>query len=50
MEEALSCYKRLQVATALEGTENKLGLQGKRRAAIVQLSSALRLRIQVGQP
>lgn len=47
VEEAVSSYHRLQVATSLEGSENKLGLQGPRRAAIAQLAAVLKLRIQV---
>jgi hypothetical protein len=47
VEEAVGCYHRLQVATSLEGGENKLGLQGPRRAAIAQLGEVLKLRIQV---
>lgn len=41
-------YHRLEVATSLEGSENKLRLQGPRRAAIAQLAAVLKLRIQVG--
>jgi hypothetical protein len=47
VEEAVSCYSRLQVAALLESNENKLGLAGTRRAAISQLAAALKLRIQV---
>lgn len=47
VEEAVSCYNRLQVAALLESNENKLGLAGTRRAAISQLAAALKLRIQV---
>lgn len=47
VEEAVECYHRLQVATALESTENQLGLSGPRRAAIAQAAAALQLRMQV---
>lgn len=47
VEEAISCYQRLHLATALESKENKLGLHGARRAAIAQLAAALNCRIQV---
>lgn len=50
VEEAVGCYHRLQVATSLEGGENKLGLPGPRRAAIAQLGAALKLRVQVWFP
>jgi hypothetical protein len=50
VEEAVSCYNRLQVAALLESNENKLGLAGARRAAISQLAAALKLRIQVPVP
>lgn len=43
----MGCYQRLQVAASLESSENKLHLQGQRRAAISQLATALSLRIQV---
>lgn len=47
VEEAVSSYHRLEVATSLESSENKLALQGPRRAAIAQLAAVLKLRIQV---
>lgn len=43
----MGCYQRLQVAASLESSENRLHLQGPRRAAISQLATALSLRIQV---
>lgn len=49
VEEAVTSYHRLEVATTLESSENKLRLQGPRRAAIAQLAAVLKLRIQVGE-
>eukprot|EP00775_Hariotina_reticulata_P012402 gene12402-12537_t len=46
LEEAVNCYHRLQVATAVEHAENMLELPAQRCEAIGHLATILRLRMQ----